>query len=83
MAAVGISVAWLAAALDKPEDAAAILGAAARLRGGEDRSDPLIADLIGRLRASLGERFDEHYDGGHVRWTGRRPSTGIDPSLLS
>ena len=81
MAAVGISVAWLAAALAKPEDAAAILGAAARLRGGEDRSDPLIADLIGRLRTLLGERFDEHYQGG--RALDRQAALDrIDPSLL-
>lgn len=64
LAAVGVSIGWLAVALGRPTDAATVLGAAARLRGSEDRSDPLIAELTTALRAALGRDFDEMFDRG-------------------
>jgi hypothetical protein len=58
MAAVGIGVAWLAAALDRPRDAAAILGASAVLRGADDPTDRSISQLHDRLRDRLGPALD-------------------------
>ena len=62
IAAVGVSVGWLASALGRTADAASILGAAARLRGSEDHTEPHIAELTRDLRASLGPQFDELFD---------------------
>jgi predicted ATPase/DNA-binding SARP family transcriptional activator len=53
-AAVGVVVAVLAAASDRPEVAAEVLGASARLRGGDDPTAPDIARLTTVLRAELG-----------------------------
>lgn len=64
IAAVGVSVGWLAAALGREVDAATILGAAARLRGSEDRTDLLIAELTSPLRSKLGPEFDEMFSRG-------------------
>ena len=81
VSAVGVSVASLAAALGRPTDAAEILGASARLRGSVDRSDPLVAELTGRLRDELGEHFDAAFESGRAL---DRPSAidRIDPAPL-
>ncbi len=81
IAAVGVSVAGLASAIGRPADAAEILGAAARLRGSIDRSDPLIAELTEHLRAVLGDGFDAAFDSGRAL---DRPSAigRIDPAPL-
>ena len=64
IASLAVSAVWLAAAAGLFDDAAEILGAAARLRGSEDHSDPLIADVTRRLRAALGERYDGVFAAG-------------------
>jgi predicted ATPase/DNA-binding SARP family transcriptional activator len=81
IAAVGVSVGWLASALGRTADAASILGAAARLRGSEDHTEPHIAELTRDLRASLGPQFDELFD--CARALDRASAIArIDPSLL-
>ena len=45
-------------------DAVTVHGAAARLRGTEDRSEPQIAELTGNLRAALGEDFEVMFGRG-------------------
>ncbi len=65
IASVGVVVAVLAAAADQPEVAAQVLGAAARLRGGDDPTAPDIARLTGALRTELGgDRFARCYEQG-------------------
>ncbi len=52
---VAVHTAALAEALGRPHDSAVLLGAAARLRGAHDRTDPQVRELTGRGRAALGE----------------------------
>ena len=81
VAGVGVSVADLAAALDRPADAAVILGAAARLRGSDDRGDPRVADLTALLQRRLGSEFDDAYASG--KSLGRAEAIArLDPTLL-
>ncbi|WP_460605712.1 BTAD domain-containing putative transcriptional regulator [Jatrophihabitans fulvus] len=55
------------AAVDDPRRGARMLGAAAVLRGGDDRTDLEVAALTTDLRAALGdEGFAEAYDTGRV-----------------
>ncbi len=61
VATSGVAVAWVAAALGRPEAAARSLGAAAQLRGSDDVGDQLVARLVTRLRGELGDRFDDCY----------------------
>ncbi|MER6943750.1 BTAD domain-containing putative transcriptional regulator [Nonomuraea sp. NPDC000554] len=65
VATVAVTVAGLAAWYGRHRDVAVILGAAARLRGAHDRTDPQVRTLSGRGRAALGdERFAEAYEIG-------------------
>lgn len=64
IATVGVAVGWVAQAAGDPARSAVVLGAAARLRGGDDRFDPMVARLTERLRADLGPAFEEHYERG-------------------
>ncbi|MFI0262608.1 hypothetical protein ACH4OW_26625 [Streptomyces sp. NPDC017056] len=65
VATVAVAVAGLAALYGRHRDAAVLLGAAARLRGAHDRTDPQVRALSGRSRAALGdERFAEAYESG-------------------
>lgn len=64
IAAVGVAAAELAAEVGRPEEAAGMLGAAAALRGADDRTSQVVERVTGRLRAALGERFDELYARG-------------------
>ncbi|MGV9359161.1 BTAD domain-containing putative transcriptional regulator [Amycolatopsis sp. NPDC003731] len=52
---VAVHTAALADALGRPHESAVLLGAAARLRGAHDRTDPQVRALTGRGRATLGE----------------------------
>ncbi|MFB9689392.1 BTAD domain-containing putative transcriptional regulator [Amycolatopsis plumensis] len=52
---VTVHTAALAAALGRPRESAVLLGAAARLRGAHDRTDPQVRELTGRGRTELGE----------------------------
>ncbi|SDW75861.1 Predicted ATPase [Amycolatopsis xylanica] len=65
LAVVAVSVAGLAALHDRYADMAVILGAAARLRGAHDRTEPRIRDLTRRGHSVLGEEnFAVAYDKG-------------------
>jgi len=76
-----VCVAALAEALGRSADAAQILGAAARLRGSDDATEPTISDLTTRLRAQVGRAFDGNYASG---WALDREGAiaRIDPALL-
>ncbi|SHG27772.1 hypothetical protein [Streptoalloteichus hindustanus] len=81
-ATVAVTVAGLAASHGQFLDAAVVLGAAARLRGAHDRSEPRVRALASRGRAALGdERFAEAYESG---WQLAAPAalTRADPALL-
>jgi len=81
MANVGVGVAALALALDRPADAATILGAAAGLRGSDDGSDPIIAGLRAELHGRLGDELDRMYGRGKV--LDRQAAIArLDPALL-
>ncbi|MFD7661169.1 ATP-binding protein [Streptomyces sp. NPDC059788] len=65
VATVAVAVAGLAALYGRHREAAVVLGAAARLRGAHDPTDPQVRTLSGRARAALGdERFAEAYGTG-------------------
>ncbi|WP_395728601.1 BTAD domain-containing putative transcriptional regulator [Nakamurella sp.] len=66
IATVGVAVAWVVAAQGAPAVASRALGAAARLRGGDDPFDPMVARLTERLRADLGSGYDAAYAQGKV-----------------
>ena len=62
---IGVGAAEVAAARGDHRDCAVLLGAAARLRGAEDPTEPRIARLTHNGRASLGEEaFGEAYTAG-------------------
>jgi hypothetical protein len=63
LALVGVAVARLAAATGRPAHAARVLGAAARLRGGDDPTSPEVLEVVGPARAALG---DEAYDAAYA-----------------
>ncbi|BDM74584.1 SARP family transcriptional regulator (plasmid) [Streptomyces nigrescens] len=65
VATVAVTVAGLAALYGRYREVAVLLGAAARLRGAHDRTDPQIRTLSSRGRAALGdEHFAEAYEAG-------------------
>ncbi|MFI1915453.1 AfsR/SARP family transcriptional regulator [Nocardia sp. NPDC020380] len=65
VATVAVTVAGLAALYDRFEDAAVVLGAAARLRGAHDPTDLQVRASSERSRVALGnERFDAAYETG-------------------
>ena len=63
-AVAGVAMAALAHAVGEPETAAIMLGAAARLRGSDDLTDPAISLLTDDLLQALGETFTEKYAEG-------------------
>ena len=80
LASMGVAVAAYAQARSRPADAAEILGAAARLRGGDDGSDIRIDQLTRDLRAQLPD-FDHLYRSG--RAMDRAAATArVDPASL-
>jgi len=79
---VAVAAAGLADFYGQHRDAALLLGAAARLRGTHDRTDPQIRELSRRSREALGERaFSDAYTQG---WEvdGKTASTMVDPARL-
>ncbi|MEV2211280.1 BTAD domain-containing putative transcriptional regulator [Streptomyces sp. NPDC050997] len=65
VATVAVTVAGLAELHERHRDAAVILGAAARLRGAHDRTDPHIRTLSTRISSALGDKdFAEAYTAG-------------------
>ncbi|MFJ5678300.1 ATP-binding protein [Streptomyces sp. NPDC093097] len=82
VAMVAVTVAGLAALHGRHRDVAGLLGAAARLRGAHDRTDPQVRALSSRSRLALGEeRFTEAYETG---WQLDPPAalTRTDPARL-
>ncbi|MEU9749190.1 BTAD domain-containing putative transcriptional regulator [Streptomyces niveus] len=71
LAVVAVTTAALAEAYGRPHESAVLLGAAARLRGAHDPTDPQVRELTSRGRAALGEEaFTAAYG------TGRRLDRG-------
>jgi predicted ATPase/DNA-binding SARP family transcriptional activator len=67
-AIVGVAWALYLAKTGRFADSAKALGAAARLRGSNDPTQPAIASLTTTLRAELGDAaFDAAYESGHDR----------------
>jgi predicted ATPase/DNA-binding SARP family transcriptional activator len=64
LAAVGTSVAHWAGARGHGREAAVALGAASRLRGTEDPTNPMLAQVVDGLRATLGDEYDVAYAEG-------------------
>jgi predicted ATPase/DNA-binding SARP family transcriptional activator len=79
---VAVNAAGLAQLRGQHREVAQLLGAAARLRGTHDRSDPRIREMAGRSRAALGEDvFAEAYELGW-QLDGKTASTRVDPARL-
>jgi tetratricopeptide (TPR) repeat protein len=62
LAGAGVAVAALRMALGDPEGAATALGAAHRLRGAADASNPDVAALTAELRGALRARYTDRYE---------------------
>lgn len=82
LAAVGVTTAALADLRGRHRDVAELLGAAARLRGAHDRTDPQIRQLNDRARHALGdEPFADAYEiGWKLDQTAARRRLGPDGS---
>lgn len=80
LAVVAVTTAALAEACGRPHESAVLLGAAARLRGAHDPTDPQVRELSARGRAALGEEaFAAAYGTG--RRLDRRAATAeVDPA---
>ncbi|MFB8275085.1 BTAD domain-containing putative transcriptional regulator [Nocardia colli] len=82
VATVAVTVAGLAALYERYADVAAVLGAAARLRGAHDRTDPQVRILRGQCRTALGDKgFDDAYELGWQLDT-QAALTRVDPARL-
>ncbi|GAA0464716.1 SARP family transcriptional regulator [Paractinoplanes deccanensis] len=82
MSMVAVTGARLAELYGRERDAAVLLGAAARLRGAHDRTDPQIRELSARARKAIGgEAFAEAYSKG-FELDGKAALTRVDPALL-
>lgn len=82
VATVAVTVAGLAALYERYEDVAVLLGAAARLRGAHDRTDPQVRSLSDHGRTALGDNdFAEAYATG---WQLDTPAAlaRVDPARL-
>ncbi|XVU29089.1 BTAD domain-containing putative transcriptional regulator [Actinoplanes sp. CA-054009] len=83
MSLVAVGAAALAGAYGRAADMAVMLGAAARLRGAHDQTDPQIRELSDQARRALGpDAFAEAYGQG---WNldGKTALTQVDPARLS
>ncbi|WP_239132599.1 AfsR/SARP family transcriptional regulator [Paractinoplanes durhamensis] len=82
LAVVSVTAAGLAAFYERYHEAAVILGAAARLRGAHDRTDPETRRLIERISGTLGEgAFAAAYEIGW-KLDGKTARTQVDPARL-
>ena len=79
---VAVTAAGLAEHQGRHRDTALLLGAAARLRGAHDRTDPLILAMVARARAELGEDAfaDAYRTGWHLQTAAA--SARVDPARL-
>jgi predicted ATPase/DNA-binding SARP family transcriptional activator len=81
VAATGLATAELALALGRAEDGALVLGAAARLRGSEDVTNPVVVVVTRALREVLGVRHDGHFADG-LAMDREEAIARLDPALL-
>ena len=82
LAMVTVTAAALADLYGQHREVALLLGAAARLRGAHDRTDPQIRELGGRSRAALGEdAYSAAYTQGWEQ-DGKTASAQVDPARL-
>ena len=79
LAGNGTATARLALAYDRCEDAAELLGAAARVRGIEDPTDPTIAELFATLPAGWAARRSPPHTTGAGRAPRRTRRSGSTP----
>ena len=79
LASVGVAVARYAEALDRPVDAAEILGAAANLRGHDDRAEVMISMLRDRLVETIGGRCSKRPMPPAGRCPRTPPASGSTP----
>jgi hypothetical protein len=82
LAFVAVAAAGLAERQGHPGEAARLLGAAARLRGSHDRSDPNIREVTTRSRAALGEQSFTAAYGEGFDLDGKSASAQVDPARL-
>jgi tetratricopeptide (TPR) repeat protein len=79
---VAVTAAALAELRGRPREVAFLLGAASRLRGTHDRTDPQVRELAQRVRETLGEdEFAEAYETGW-KLEPRTASARVDPARL-
>jgi len=82
LAVVAVAAAGLAQLYGRHHDVALLLGAAARLRGTHDRTEPQINEMAGRSRAALGdEGFAQAYEAGW-QLDGKAALARVDPARL-
>jgi predicted ATPase/DNA-binding SARP family transcriptional activator len=74
MSVVGLAVSALTERSGRAVDATEMLGAAARLRGGDDRTNRDVVDLEGRLRAALG---DAAFEAAYARGRHAEPDVAL------
>ncbi|WP_433362873.1 AfsR/SARP family transcriptional regulator [Actinoplanes sp. CA-142083] len=79
---VAVSAAGLAALRGRHRDAARLLGAASRLRGTHDMTEPMVHELVESGRRALGE--DGFADAYEMGWKldGKTALTQVDPARL-
>jgi tetratricopeptide (TPR) repeat protein len=83
LAFVAVTAAGLAERQGNPGEAARLLGAAARLRGSHDPTDPNVRTVSVRIQAALGEAgFAEAYGNG-FDLDGQSASVQVDPARWS
>ena len=79
---VAVTAAGLADLHGRYRDAARMLGAASRLRGTHDMTEPMVHELVERGRRVLGENdFADAYDMGW-KLDGKTARTQVDPARL-
>ncbi|MFI6599376.1 BTAD domain-containing putative transcriptional regulator [Nonomuraea sp. NPDC050536] len=79
---VAVNAAALAEAHGRHHESAVLLGAASRLRGAHDRTDPQVRDLTRRGRAALGEEAFAAAYGKGWELDGKTAVTEVDPARL-
>jgi predicted ATPase len=82
LATVGVTTASWAHAVGAPREAAVVLGASTRLRGGTDATDPVLARLTASLREVLGDGFDTAHAEG-LALDPEAAAARLDPGRLA
>ena len=82
VAVTGIATAAVAAAMGRYADAAQVIGAASRLRGSDDPTQPEIAQLVERVREQLGTSAYEQAVAAGRAMDRAEAVTRLDPATL-